>query len=57
MNEKPKRPSRSLLDVDGVASDLSVDEIVDIVRETRQRAYEPKSNARKGRKRSDKTRH
>jgi hypothetical protein len=56
MNEKPERPSRSPLDVDGVASDLSADEIVDIVREMRQRAYEPKSNARKGRKRANKTR-
>jgi hypothetical protein len=50
----PGRSARSPFDVPGIDTNVSVEEIVDIVREMRQRAYTPESNARKPRKRANK---
>jgi antitoxin Phd len=53
---QPERSARSPFDVPGIDTNVSAEEIVDIVREMRQRAYTPESNARKSRKRASKTR-
>jgi len=53
---QPERSARSPFDVPGIDTNVSAEEIVDIVREMRQRAYTPESNARKNRKRASKTR-
>jgi hypothetical protein len=55
MNKKPERSARSPFDVPAIDTNVSAEEIVDIVREMRERAYTPESNARKGRKRANKT--
>ena len=45
---QPERSRRSPLDVVGINSDLSREEIVDIVREMRQRANEPQGRKPSG---------
>jgi antitoxin Phd len=52
---QPDRSARSPFDVPGIDTNISAEEIVDTVREMRQRAYTPESNTRKGRKRATKT--
>jgi hypothetical protein len=55
---QPEPSAKSPFDVPGVDTDVSTEEIVDIVREMRERSYvsEPKRIARKARKRATRTR-